>query len=120
MAGMTNHAPALGSTDAPVDDGLFPHPAIVAGGSAVASMRTQIEQWQASGKALSIVVRQMLLDQCAAVDMARTAGRATAISGASKVLLELLVGFHLVDDAPPPVDDPLAAFLAAVDGDSDG
>lgn len=85
-------------------------------GSARAAMAAQIGAWQLAGRAVSLVVRQMLLDQAHAVDLARQARRATQISGASRVLLELLVGFRLLDDAPPPPDDPFAKFLADITG----
>jgi hypothetical protein len=88
-------------------------------GQAERVMAEQIEAWQRAGRAVSLVTRRMLLDQAAAVDMARASRRATAVSGASRVLLELLVGFRLVDDSPPPVGDPFERFLASVEGTDD-
>jgi len=87
-------------------------------GAARSAMAAQIGAWQTAGRAVSLVVRQTLLDQAHAVDLARQARRATQISGASRVMLELLVGFRLLDDAPPPVDDPFDRFLAEVRGDA--
>jgi hypothetical protein len=97
------------------DPGLFPD--LAGAGQAEQAMAAQITAWQAAGRAVSLVTRRMLLDQAHAVDLARLSRRATQISGASRVLLELLVGFHLLDDSPPPVDDPFAKFLADVAGD---
>jgi hypothetical protein len=86
-----------------------------ADGATVAVMRSQLQAWQAAGRAVAPVVRRALIDQAHAVDLARSASRATQISGASRVLLELLQGFHLVDDAPPGRDDPFDAFVARVE-----
>lgn len=96
---------------------LFADPTGNDPGAARAAMAAQIVAWERAGRAVSLVVRQALLDQATAVDMARNSRRATAISGASKVLLELLVGFRLVDDSPPPAGDRFDAFLAAVTAD---
>ena len=87
-------------------------------GPAVAAMQRQIDAWQASGRALSVVVRRMLIDQAHAVDLARSSRRATQVSGASRVMLELLQGFRLLDDGPAPADDPFTRFVAAVAGDT--
>lgn len=97
------------------DNALFP---IGEPAPAVAAMERQIDAWQASGRALSVVVRRMLIDQAHAVDLARSSRRATQVSGASRVMLELLQGFRLLDDGPAPADDPFTAFVAAVAGDT--
>ena len=86
-------------------------------GPAVQAMAAQIEAWKLAGRAVSLVVRRTLLDQALAIDLAREARRPTAITGASKIMLELLQGFRLLEDAPPPADDPFDRFLAAVQGD---
>ena len=83
-------------------------------------MARQIEAWQSAGKAVSLVERVMLLDQAAAIDMAKAQLRPTAISGGSLALLELLKGFRLLEEAPPPVDDPFNTFLQAIAADAGG
>lgn len=101
------------------DPALFEAPAGPVGLSEHA-MRAQIEAWQLSGRAISAVVRRTLLDQAQAVDMARASNRATAITGACTSMVLLLREFRLIDDAPPPADDPFDAFLAAVSADDSG
>lgn len=96
------------------DNPLFDLPGARAGLTATA-MRAQIDAWQLAGRAVSVVVRRMLLDQAHAVDLAREAQRPTSITGACKVMLELLQGFRLLDDAPPPADDPFQALLSAIE-----
>jgi len=97
---------------------LFDDPAAGVGPTQ-AAVAAQITAWQAAGRAVSLVVRQLLLDQAHAIDLARGARRATQISGASRVMLELLQGFRLLDDSPPPVDDPFAKFLEDLTADED-
>jgi len=101
-------------TDSP---GLF---AVEVVGSTVQAVAAQIGAWQAAGRAVSLVVRRALLDQAYALDLAKAARRPTQITGAAKVMLELLKGFGLVEDGPPPADDPFDRFLAAVTADSAG
>lgn len=83
------------------------------------SMRDQIEAWQRSGRAISAVVRRTLLDQAQAIDMARASHRATAITGACTSMVLLLREFRLIDDAPPPADDPFEALMASLAGNDD-
>jgi hypothetical protein len=77
-------------------------------------MAEQIGAWRAQGRAVSLVVARHLLDQCQAVDMAKLAGRPTAITSANLGLLQLLKEHRLLGDAPPPADDPFAALVAGI------
>ena len=87
-------------------------------GLAVAAMRVQIDAWETAGQAVSTVERRALIDQAHAVDLARLARRPSQISSAHKVLLELLKGFGLLDDAPPAgASDPFQTFIDAVMAD---
>jgi hypothetical protein len=92
--------------------------------AAVDAMTRQIEAWQAQGRAVSLVARQTLVDQAHAIDLATdyadATGRVTSLTGAHRVMLELLQGFRLVDESPPPADDEFERFLAAVRGDDAG
>ena len=94
------------------DTGLFTVP--VPGGSTRQAMAQQISAWRAQGKAVSLVVSQHLLDQAHAVDLAKLAGRPTAITSGNLGLLQLLKEHRLLGDAPPPADDPFAALVAGI------
>ena len=98
------------------DGALFDPPDLR--GATWQDMRLQIEAWQAQGRAVGPIVRRALLDQSIALDLAKAARRATQISGASRVLLELLQGFHLTDDAPPAPDDPFLRLVEQIRGDA--
>ena len=76
-----------------------------------AAMSAQLEAWQAAGRAVGPITRRALLDQATAIDLARAQRRPTAITGGVGALLTLLQGFRLVDDTPPPPDDPFDRLL---------
>jgi hypothetical protein len=81
-------------------------------------MTASIAQWRTVGRLLSPIQLDALLTQALAVDRARAAGRATAMSGAMNVLVSMLDKFKLAATAdPPPADDPLKQWLAEVDAD---
>lgn len=94
----------------PGDPALFPTPC-GGNGPSVQAMRASIEQWRLIGKLIGPSMERSLLDQAEALDLARTACRPTQISGANKVLVEMLDAYKLLGDAPPPADDPFTQLM---------
>lgn len=82
-------------------------------------MRRAIGSWRAAGRVIGSNSAAMLLAQARAIDMALAACRPTAVSGATRVMLELLQGLRLVDEAPAD-DDKLRAFLAELETAANG
>lgn len=96
------------------DGALFPAPEAPAGPMRLA-MAENIEQWQAAGRALSPALTAALLAQAEAIDLAGRSGKATQVSGANRVLTDMMVAFHLVADVPGKTSEGLADFLAKVE-----
>lgn len=77
-------------------------------------MIEQIEAWQAAGRAIGPATRAALIVQAEALDLAVTAGKATQVSGANRVLIDMLVGHRLIEETPTG-GSALDAFLASVE-----
>lgn len=106
---------------APDDPALFPTPS--AGiGPVEAAMLDNLDVWNAAAVKVGPAQRASLIAQARAVDMALRAGRPTNVSGANRVLMELLSSYHLLGDAVPAGDGTpaLSAFLAGVEEFANG
>lgn len=86
----------------------------------VTAMGVTLSQIASQGRVLSQTVRRALLDQAEAVDLARASRRATQISGANRVLAELLRDFGLLDAQAPPETDAFQAFVQAIEQAANG
>lgn len=84
-----------------------------------AAMEASLATWHRAGTVVSDVERITLLSQAEAIDRALASGRSTAVTGATRAMLELLAGFGLLSKANPPSPDEVFAKWAAEMDDSD-
>lgn len=108
-----------------VSEPVGPPPALFDAAATTAGVmrRAMIENlglWRKAGRAISPATSVVLLAQSDAVDLALSFGKATQVSGATRVLLELLTGFKLLDEVPAAGGATLDAFLAEVEKAANG
>lgn len=81
-------------------------------GSMVTAMRENLDQWRAAGQVVGPAQRAALLAQSEAVDLALSIRKATQVSGACRVLSEMLQQFGLVAAVPPAGGDAFDRLLS--------
>lgn len=94
-------------------------PAGVPAGPVEQAMTASLDAYRAAGVVVSRVSAASLLAQAHAVDLAIRARRPTNVSGANRVLLEMMTGLGLIDRSAPATTDPLDKLIAGILAEED-